>query len=142
MALDNWARQIDRDINGPAPDLTPKPGLEELLNDDEKNKLFGYFLEKANKGRTLDKVQGAWNRYLKSEPTPADEVVIQDQYNEYQSRKARFETVHAAITKFGADMLEYSPVFKAFRDLKGDENVKRVLEVGLRDLALYIFIPF
>ncbi|MCE9541668.1 hypothetical protein K8R03_03905 [Candidatus Kaiserbacteria bacterium] len=136
-----FTRRIEKDQNAAAGrtiDITAKKSIGDITGDEEESRQFSLYLEsKRNRTATL-----AWKRYIDGAPTEADEGVIESHYDEYQVRKESFEKVFAAITSFTDDMLTHSPVFKKFRDAKGGENIRFVLEHGLRDLALTDTVAF
>lgn len=137
MAFDGFVQQIENETHGPTPEIPPAQGMDEFLQDDSKYKLFDFYLQAVNKTSGASRAaEEAWKRYKKNEPNENDEVLIQSQFEEFQSRLSRYEKVWADVSKFKNGMLAHSPVFQHFNKFKGTANIARVLEHGLRDMAL------
>lgn len=129
-----FSKRVEKDIHGPAPDITPQKGLKDILGNVAENKLLDHYLEAENWG--LDQNTEAWQRYLDGKPSPADTAIVQGQVEGFRARKARFERAHETLKKFSNDMLENSPVFLQLRNFNGEASLNFVLQNGLLDLAL------
>lgn len=136
MAFESTSRRFEKHVDAKAGvvpvDISEKKSLKDIINSDESRQ-FSFYLESVKGGKALS---SAWTNYLKGEPTEANEAVFQRHYDEYNERKEKGEKSFASIEKWTDDMLANSPVFKKLRDQKGGENVRYVIENGLRDMAL------
>lgn len=132
-----FLKRAKEEIHGPSPDTSAGKSLTEFFDNEEESKQFALYLESVAKGtRGKNSPVKAWERYLFSEPERADAEMVQQHFDQYQERKARFEKVYASISKFNDEMLQNSPLFKHFRDFNGAQNIKVAMEEGLRDIAL------
>lgn len=137
MAFDGFVQEIENETHGPTPEIPEERGMDEFILDPQNSKLFDFYLKAVNKSTGAPRpAEEAWQRYQKSEPNENDIVLIQAQFEEFKNRLARYEKTWADVSKFKNGMLTHSPVFRQFNKFNGTANIARVLEHGLRDMAL------